>query len=55
MNLNGAVIGSKLSVKYELIIPVIIFNLIAGIWDLHPFFGNWSFDIVPPLDNMVVK
>jgi hypothetical protein len=30
-------------------------NLLAKINYLPTFFGNWNFDIVPTLDNMVVK
>jgi hypothetical protein len=55
MNLGGIAYGSILSVKYEVIKPMTTFNLLAHIIYLSRLFGNWTSDIVPPLENMVAK
>jgi hypothetical protein len=55
MYLNGIAGGSILSVKCEVIIPMTTFNLFTRIRYFPDFFGNWIFEIVPTLDNMVIK
>jgi hypothetical protein len=55
MYLNGIAAGSTLSMKCEVIIPMTTFNLFTQIRFFPDFFGNWIFEIVPTLDNMVIK
>jgi hypothetical protein len=53
--MNGIAPGSKIRVAYEVIVPMTTFNVFAHIRYLHSFFGVWTLEVVPMLDNMVCK
>jgi hypothetical protein len=47
--------GSPVTVKYNINIPMTTDNLFDKLSYLPTFFGNWALDIVPTLDNMIMK
>jgi hypothetical protein len=53
--MNDIDIGSTIRLAYEVIIPMTTFNIFARIRHLPCFFGVWTLEIVPSLDNMVCK
>jgi hypothetical protein len=55
LDLDGIAIGSPIRLAYEVIIPMTTLNIFDRIQYWHRFFGVWTFEIVPTLDNMVYK
>jgi hypothetical protein len=55
MSLNLVNPNNSITVKYSINIPMTTFNLFEKMRYLPTFFGNWTLDIIPTLDNMIVK
>jgi hypothetical protein len=55
LNMANIASGSSIRRIYEVIVPLITFNISTSIQYLHNFFGVWTLEIVPILDNMVFK
>jgi hypothetical protein len=55
VNFNAIASGTSITLKYFLTIPMSTFNLFNKLRYLPTFFGNWTLDIIPTLDNMFIK
>jgi hypothetical protein len=47
--------SSPITITYFIKIPMTTFNLFDKMRYLPTFFGNWTLDIVPTLENMIMK
>jgi hypothetical protein len=47
--------GTTVTLRYSITIPMTTCNLFDKLRYLPTFFGNWTLDIVPTLDNMIMK
>jgi hypothetical protein len=55
INMRAINPGSPLVEKYNINIPMTTFNIFDKIRYLPTFFGNWTLEIVPTIDNMIMK
>jgi hypothetical protein len=53
--LTGLNSNNSVMVKYSINIPMTNVNLFDKISILPTFFGNWTLDIIPTLENMIMK
>jgi hypothetical protein len=54
-NFNPLNQGSVVVLKYQINIPMSTFNIFDKLRYLPKFFGNSALDIIPTLDNMIMK
>jgi hypothetical protein len=47
--------NTTVTLRYHITIPMSTFNIVDKLRYLPTFFGNWTLDIVPTLDNMIMK
>jgi hypothetical protein len=55
INLRTVNNNTTVTLRYFITIPMTTFNLFDKLRYLPTFFGNWTLDIVPTLDNMIMK
>jgi hypothetical protein len=55
ISLAGINNNISITITYEINIPMTVLNLFDKMRYLPTFFGNWTLDIIPTLDNMIMK
>jgi hypothetical protein len=55
INARAFLPGSHVKIRYNIKFPMTSFNLFDKLRYLPTFFGNWTLDIIPTLENMIMK